>query len=559
MKPELLDIIEKHALKNAIEHDGKANPKALIGKVISEFPEYKQKIKELLPIIEEKVSEINNLSLEEQKDLANKKYPEIFKKEKKEKDLPELPNAIRGKVVTRIPPEPSKYAHIGHALSFLINYLYAKRYEGKSILRFEDTNPEKSKQEFVDSMLEDIQNYLGIIPDKIIFASDDMQKFIDFATDLVKRGEAYVCFCNQEIMRENRQKGIECACRNKSVDQNLKEWQDMIGGKYKEGECTLRLKIDMKHKNYVMRDPVIFRIVEHPHYKYGSKYKVWPMYDFENSLEDAWNGVTHILRSNEFGKMREELQNYIKGLFDYPKPFVKQYGRFNVIGATTKGREIRELIEKGELIGWDDPRLVTLKALRRRGIQREALYEMVKKIGLSSQITNIDWNFISAFNRKIVDKSAKRFMLIKEPVKIQIKNAPEEELKIRLHPDVDYGYKTLRINGEFYIEKEDFDKIKDNEVVRLMECLNFYKKGNEFYFHSKEYEDFKGKGSRIIHWLPADDKQLLEIKVMMPDAKKIKALVEYNISMVKVDEIVQFERFGFARKDSQLEFWYSHK
>ncbi len=559
MKRELPDIIEKYALKNAIEHNGKANPKALIGKVIAEFPEYKTKIREIMPFIEQKASEINDLSLEEQKQIAQEKHPEIFVKEKKKKDLPELPNAVKGKVVTRIPPEPSKYAHIGHALSFLINYIYARRYEGKSILRFEDTNPEKSAQEFVDAMLNDVQNYLGIKPDKIMFASDDMPKFIEAAVELIKRGKAYVCFCDQQTMKENRQKGLECSCRSKSVEKNLKDWQGMTNGKYSAGKCTLRLKIDMKHKNYVMRDPVIFRIVEHEHYKHGQKYRVWPMYDFENSLEDAWNGVTHILRSNEFGKMREELQNYIKELFGYPKPFVKQYGRFNVMGSTTKGREIRELIEKGELIGWDDPRLVTLKALKRRGIQREALYEMVKKIGLSSQITNIDWNFISAFNRRIVDKCAKRFMLIRNPVKIRIKGAEPHEIKIRLHPDVDYGLKTLKVNEEFYLEKEDFESIRDNEVVRLMECLNFYKKGDEFYFHSYDYNGFKGKGNKIIHWLPVEDSQVLKVKIMMPDAKKIDALCEFNVKDVKVDEIVQFERFGFARKDSELEFWYSHK
>ncbi len=552
-------VIKKYALINAILHNGKASNKAVLGKVIAEHPEAKNNLKELIDKINKTVNKINKLTLEKQKELLEKEFPNALKKEKKEKDLPELPNAQIGKVVTRIPPEPSKYAHIGHALSFLINYLYAKKYKGKCILRFEDTNPEKSKQEYVDSMLDDILNYLDIRVDKIIYVSDDMEKFYEHAEKLIKDGKAYVCFCPQEKVRELRKKGVECECRKKGINENLKEWKGMLNGAYKEGECTLRLKIDMKHKNYAMRDPIIFRIIEKEHYRHGKKYRVWPMYDFENALEDCFNGITHILRSNEFGKMREELQNYIKDLFGYKKQTVIQYGRFNIIGAITQGRVIREMIEKHELIGWDDPRLVTLKALRKRGIVKEALYALVKHVGLSQTQTNIEYDVIAAYNRKIIDKFAKRLFFIENPIKIRIVNAPSLTLKLKFHPEIEnYGYRTIKTNEYFYIEKSDFNEIKEGKIYRLMDCLNFYLKNNTFYFHSLDYNTFKEKGDRIMHWLPADEKEITQIKIMMDNASIISGLAEKAVNDIKYDEIVQFERFGFCRKDKEI-FYFTHK
>lgn len=551
--------IRKQALKNAYFHNGKANPNAVLGAILSIDNQLKKNIDEIKQKINKICKDINNISLEEQEKEINEKYPELLKKEKKTKDLPELPNAEVGKVITRIPPEPSKYVHIGHGLSFLINYLYAKKYNGKVILRFEDTNPEKSSQEFVNEMLDDITNYLDIKPDQIVFASDDMNKFYEHAKILIKNKKAYVCSCSKDKISELRKKGQACDCRENTLEKNLEEWKNMAEGKYNEGEKTLRLKIDMKHKNYAMRDPVIFRINKHKHYKQGNKYSAWPVYDFENSLEDSFCKITHILRSNEFGKMREELQNYIKDLFNYPKQTVIQYGRFNVTGTVTQGREIREKIESGEFQGWDYPRLVTLKALKRRGIQKGSLYELVKQVGLSPTQTNINWEVIARFNRKFVDKKAERYFLIKNPVEIKINNVKEQELKLKLHPDKDDKFKSLKISDEFLIEKEDYNTLKEGEVYRLMECINFYKKGDSFYYHSTEYNDAKDKIEKIIHWLPNIKEEITEIKIMMPDATKIKALCEKNIKTVKIDQIVQFERFGFARKDSETEFWYSHK
>ncbi len=571
MDEETITIIRKQALINAIKHSGKANSKAIIGAVIAEKPEVKKEMKETIKTINEITEEINNLSIEEQKKELLKIEPEFFEEErnkreqrrKERKELPELPGAEEGKVTTRIPPEPSKHAHIGHALSFLINYLYAKKYKGRCVLRFDDTNPEKEEQEYVDSIIEDLKEYLQIKPDEIIYASDRMNKYYELAEELINKNMAYVCFCPQEKIREQRKEMKECEHRE---GQNNKElWEKMKKGEYEEGSCVLRLKIDMKHKNAVMRDPAIFRISNKKHYRQGEKYHAWPLYDFESALEDAFCGVTHVLRSNEFQE-RIELQEHIRKLFGLKSIITKQYGRFNITGATTQGREIRRMIETGEYLGWDDPRLVTLKALRRRGIVKETIYELATIIGMSKKQTNIDYSVIAAINRRILDEEAKRLMAIEEPVKITIKGLPEEykEEKIRYHPDKEeLGSRTISFNQEFYIERKDYEKLREGQTIRLMDLMTIrIGKNKEAEYLSKEYEEYaksQNKGG-IIHYVP--EKEATTIKVLMPDAKEKELIAEKAIKEIKKGEVIQLIRWGFCRLDEEgktPKLWYAHE
>ena len=560
---KLEERILKYALQNAVRFNGEANAGAIIGKLIAEEPELKEKIKEISKEINKIVKKINSLSLEEQKNKIKEIAPELLKKKIKEKkELPELKNARIGKVVTRLPPEPSKYNHIGHALSFLLNYLYAKKYKGKCILRFEDTNPLTSAQEYVNAMKTDVLDYLDIKADKTIFASDDLPKFYELSKQLIKKAEAYVCFCNREIMKKNRFAGVECKCRNNSVENNLKEWKNMLNKKYNDGYCSLRLRIDMNAKNYTMRDPVIMKICSAPHYRQKRKYVVWPLYDFENAIEDSITGVTHILRSLEFGTMRVELQNYIKDLFKLPKQTIIQYGRFKIKGAITQGREIRKLIQEKKVIGWDDPRLVTLGALKRRGIVKEAFYELALEVGLSKAETNLDWSLVSAINRRILDAKANRYFFIEKPKLIKIENAPNQDLKLKLHPEFPKkGYRNFKTKDKFYIDEKDYKQFKNNKLYRLMDCLNFINKNNKFIFDSLEYKNFKEEGDKIIHWLPAQ--QFVNVEILMPDNKIKKGLAELLVKRLKVNDVVQFERFGFCRLDkrtkNKIVFWFTHK
>ncbi len=557
------DIL-KYALQNAVRFDGKANPGAVIGKIIQLDPKNKDDIKKIAKDVNRIIREISTLSVDEQKARLKDIDPKMLEKKKKvaRHELPELKNAVKGKVVTRLPPEPSKYAHIGHGLSFLINYMYAKKYDGRCILKFEDTNPEKCTKEFSDSMEDDLLNYLEIKPDEIIYISDHMDYMYEKAEKLIEDGKAYVCTCEREEMRDLRHKGEPCLCRSLLPEENFLLWRDMHDKRYKEGQAVLRLKGDMQSLNHVMRDPVLFRISYAKHFRHGNRYCVWPLYDFENPVMDCKYGVTHILRSSEFGKMRNELQNHIKSLFGWKPQVIKHYGRFNIIGAITSGREIRKLIEEGKVTGWDDPSLVTLKALKRRGIVKEALYELVYKVGLSLAPTNIDFTIISTLNRQILDKEAERYFFISEPQKITIRGAPEQEISLKVHPESTKSTRKFKTSTGFLIEKEDLKKIKEDKLVRLLDCLNFRKKGKSYLFDSLEYERYKDHGDQIIHWLPDDD-SLVDVQVRMPDNRIIKGRGEGSLKKLKVGSVIQFQRFGFCRLDraeeDHLLFWFTHK
>ena len=519
--PKGMDVtIRKYALHNAQHYEGKASPGAVIGKILAENPAIKGQIKEIAEAVNAAIQEVNKLGVEKQTEELSKLAPELLEKKKPErKDLPALKNAVQGRVATRIPPEPSKYAHIGHALSFLINYMYAKKYDGKCYVRFEDTNAELAKKEYVDAMLEDF-NYLGIKPTKITHISNDMPLFYELAEKLLKQGQAYVCTCNQDKMRELRHEGYGCSHRQQDAKTNQAEWKNMHSGKYKEGEAVLRLKGNMESPNHVMRDPVLFRISFKEHYLQGKKYSIWPLYDFANSVEDGIMNITHIMRSSEFGTMRVELQDQIKDLLKLPKQTVIQYGRFNVKGAVTQGREIRRMMDEGTITSWDDPRLVTIRALRRRGIQPETFWELAIEVGLSPSETSLDWQLIAAINRKILDPKCNRYFFVQDPQHATIKDAPSRKIELKLHPDIaEAATRQFSVAEKFLLAKSDADeiaKLKAGSLIRLMDCLNFKKTSSGLTFDSLDYETYKTSGSKIIHWLPAEDKNLLSAAILMP-------------------------------------------
>ncbi|MBS1266632.1 MAG: Glutamate--tRNA ligase [Candidatus Woesearchaeota archaeon] len=549
------DIILKYALQNAVKYEGTAQTGAVIGKVFSEQPELRKDAKSVGKKTSEIVNQVNKMSPEDQLEKLKEIAPELLEKKKEEeKGLPDLENAEMGKVVTRLPPEPSKYLHIGHVMSFMINYLMAKKYDGKCILKFEDTNPDKCTEEFTKTMQEDIK-HAGIKVDDVIFISDDLEYMYEQAEKLITEGNAYVCLCNRDNMRTFRHKGLECEHGKISVKENMQNWKKMLDREFKEGEAVLRLKGDMESDNHVMRDPVLFKIDYSTHWRQKNRYCVWPLYDFENSVEDCKYGVTHILRSSEFGTMRNELQNYIKDLLGFEKQTIIHYGRINITGSITKGREIRAKIKNKEVIGWDDPRLVTVRALKRRGIDPRTYKELVYEVGLSLTPTNIDWSVVSAINRKIIDKEVNRCFVVTYPKLIKIEGAPKQKIELDLHPDFpERGKRKFQTKDEFYVAGKDSD-FKEGKLYRLMDCLNFVK-NDKLVFDSLDYEKFREKGDKIIHWLAKE--QFVKIKIMMPNGKFIQAYAEPQIEDLKEGEVIQAQRFGFIKKDKDMEFWYTH-
>ncbi|MBN2459557.1 glutamate--tRNA ligase [Candidatus Woesearchaeota archaeon] len=560
--------IEKYALDNAAKYDGKANPGAVIGHIIKELPDVKSDMKALAMKVNAKIKEINKLGAAAQKKLLEEKYPEMLeKKEKEEKDIFAFLGIKPGdKVKTAFPPGPEKYPHIGHGKALLLNYLLAKKYNGKFVLRFEDTNPELVKKEFYDIMMDNFK-WLGAEWDELQYASDNMDLFYSMAEKVIMSGNAYMCTCSQEDIKEKRLKGFGCKCRDKKPEQNLDEWKDFP--KAGAGKAVLRLKIDMKHENSTMRDPVIFRIIDAPHARLGTKYRVWPNYDFQNAIMDGYYNITHRLRSKEF-EMRSELQGYIQDLIGITNTVTYEFARFNLEGVPSSGRIIREKIANNELIGWDDPSLTTIVALRRRGFLPEAIREFLVGTGITKSESTMTWDDMIVHNRRMLDQRAERYFFIAEPQKITIGDAPGQEIELDLHPDNKHGGRKLRTKDEFYLAKADFvlvNKGKKADLFRLMDCLNFSKQGKEFVFKSLDYKDYKDKGKRIMHFLPLQQ-GLVSVEVMMPDKNIIKGLGEPLMAKLKQGDVIQAERFGFMRLDriekgsdgkDKLVFWFTHQ
>jgi len=547
------ELAFKYALINAVEHDGKAEIQAVVKKIVAEKPELKLKIKEVVEEVKKTVEEVNSLSLEEQKKKLDELGVKIEKKVVEKFELPELPDVEFGKVVTAFPPEPSKYPHIGHAKAALLNFLYARNYGGKFILRFEDTNPEMVKKEYYDAVIEGLK-WLGIEWDELDYSSDHMKNFYEAVERLISEGKAYVCLCKLETIRKNRASGKECKHRLQTVKENLELWEKMKK-EFKEGEAVVRLKIDMKHENATMRDPTIMRIVDAFHPRIGKKYRVWPTYDFGTAMMDGWEGVTHRLRSKEF-EIRKELQQYIQRLFGFKPSRTIEFGRLNLKGVPTSGRIIREMIKKGKLSGWDDPRLTTLMALKRRGFVPEAIKNFILLTGISKAEGIVTWEILEAENRKIVDALANRYMVVLNPVKISLNDAPEiKEVKINLHPDFpERGQRKIPVDmKKIWIEREDYEKYKEREVGLMY--LATIKIASKPRFISKEIS----LDIQKIHWCSEPN---LKIKIVMPNGKIIKAIGEPEMKKLKKDEIIQMPRVGFARVDKEYKdiiLYYTHK
>ncbi|RLF50718.1 MAG: glutamate--tRNA ligase [Thermoplasmata archaeon] len=544
-KMDVEEIARKHALINAIKFDGKASLKAVIGKVMAEV---KGDAKEIIKIVRDIVEEVNKLSLEEQKNEIERLGIEI-KEEKRRKEikLPPLPNAEKGEVVTRFPPEPNGYLHIGHAKAAIIDHEYARMYDGIFILRFDDTNPINERKEFYDAQKEDLK-WLGIDWDKEYRTSDNLPKHYELAKELLDKGCAYICTCKEEEIKRNRKLGKECACRNRKEQ----PWDEFF--KMKEGEAVLRLKGDMKSKNTAMRDPILFRIIEHPHPIHGNRFRVWPTYDFYGAIEDSISGVTHPFRTKEY-ELRDEVYFYLLDCLELRKPHLMEFSRLSIKGMPVSKRKLKPLVEKKLVWGWDDPRLPTLRGLARRGILAEAMKEFVLSQGISKSESVIAFENLEAVNRKLLDGRAKRLFFVPQPVKLIVENAPEKEAVLKYHPSVDMGVRKIKIRGIFYIPQDDAVMLKEGSKFRLKDLYNVVVKEKGSIIKG-EFAGEKLLPIPKIQWVSDEKYEMNVIVPMLPfkngefdrnSLKIVKGFVEKNIEEIKHGEIVQFERFGFVR------------
>ncbi len=567
---KIQETAEKYALQNAIQFDGEANFKAVIGKVIGLLKKEGFSPKDIVPVVKKIVKEINQLDVEEQTRRLEDIAPELLEKKKKDRDysLADLPNAEKGKVVTRFPPEPNGYLHIGHAKASIVDSEYAKIYDGKFILRFDDTNPENAIEEFYDAQKKDLE-WLGISWDEEYCTSDNIDKHYKLAEQLISQGDAYVCTCESEKIHEYRYEGIECECRHCEQTNSLEQWHKMLDGSL--DDAILRLKGEMTCDNTAMRDPTLFRIIEKPHPRQGDKYRVWSTYDFAGAVEDSLSGVTHPFRTKEY-ELRDECYFRLLDLLGLRKPNLMEFARLNIEGMPVSKRKIKPLIDEGKVEGFDDPRLPTLRGLRRRGITPEAIKRFVLKQGISKSESTVTFSILESENRKVIDPVAKRYFFVKNPVKIIVENAPKKKQKISLHPtNKELGFRTVETKNIFYIQKEDLETIDEGEIFRLKDLYNvkLLRKNDESigeYAGEKLIQD-----SAKIQW--TTDKYL-PIKVYIShmlfennkfnqnSLEKIEGFAEEALSDLKNGEIIQFERFGFVRIEKQndeIKAFFTHK
>uniref|UniRef100_A0A7J2TJP0 Glutamate--tRNA ligase n=1 Tax=Archaeoglobus fulgidus TaxID=2234 RepID=A0A7J2TJP0_ARCFL len=532
------EIVMKHVAINASKF-GKAEEKAVIGKVIAENPEMKAKIRELVELVRECIREFEAMSEEQKRELMSK-YSFERKTIEKEIGLPPLPNAEKGKVVMRFAPNPNGPPTLGSARGIIINGEYCKIYDGKYIVRFDDTDPKTKRPmlEAYDWYLEDIE-WLGYEPDEVIYASKRIPLYYEYARKLIEIGKAYACFCKKEEFKRYRDSGTACPHRESEVEKNLDVWEKMLEGFYNEGEVVLRIKTDMSHKDPAVRDWVAFRIIYTPHPLVGDAYFVYPTLDFESAIEDKLCQTTHILRGKDL-RDSELRQRYIYEYLGWEYPITMHWGRVNVVefGKLSTSLIKRE-VESGKYDGWDDPRLPTIRALRRRGITAEAIKKFFLALGLSESEVNVSLKNLFAENRKIIDPKANRYFFVANPVEIEIEDLPEERtVEIPLNPNKSEK-RILRGERFIYISQDDLERLR-GENVRLKDFCNVIldKKAK---FVSFEPSMVK-KGKNIIHWLPKS----FAIKCRVIGEVVFEGFAERGIEK-EVGNVVQFERFGFCR------------
>lgn len=568
MNDDIKKEIRKLTLQNAYEHGGQTLDKIVLGKILGTKPEFRSKVKEISSEISEIVSLVNKLSLAEQEDEIKRDFPEILipKDKIKEKEgLPELQGAQQGKVVTRFPPEPNGYPHIGHAKAAIINSEYAKMYGGKFILRMDDTNPEAERMEYHAAIKVGLE-WLGIKFDQVKSTSDDMELFYEKAIELINSNRAYICTCKREDISKNRMKRQACKCSFNDIEKNNKNWNKM-NEKFKPGDAVLRFRGNMKADNAVMRDPVLFRIIDEKHYTTGNKYRIWPSYDMAVAIEDSIDGVTHAFRSKEF-ELRAELIDAILDSLAMRKPYQGFFSRLEFKGMPISKRIIKPLIEEGKVSWYDDPRLPTLEALRRRGIKPEAIRKFIMSLGLTKANTLAPFDALESFNRKFIDASSIRLFMTSHAKKLTLRNLSLTAVEIPNHPVVDMGKRKIQIDSEFFISGDDADSIKEGMQIRLLGLGNVMitKTGSEF------EGEFVGDGKTDvpkIQWVA--QKNAHKIKLIIPGAlfegekfnedslKELDVYTEPHYLQLKEGDEIQFVRFGYCRKDSQNQAIFTHK
>ncbi|MBF8983460.1 glutamine--tRNA ligase/YqeY domain fusion protein [Lutibacter sp. B2] len=514
--------------------------------------------------------------------------------------IDDLETGKHKEIITRFPPEPNGYLHIGHAKSICLNFGLGEEFKGNTNLRFDDTNPVKEDTEYVQSIEEDVK-WLGFKWDNLYFASDYFDEMYHRAILLIKNAKAYVCDLSAEEMREYRgtlkEPGKESPYRNRTVEENLDLFERMKNGAFKDGEKVLRAKIDMSSPNLNMRDPVIYRIARATHHNTGDKWCIYPMYDYAHPLEDAIEGITHSICTLEFEDHRPLYDWVVKECEMECVPRQIEFARLDITNTVMSKRKLKQLVDEGYVDGWDDPRMPTISGLRRRGFTPESIRNFAKEIGVAKNNSKVDSQMLDHFIREDLKLKAPRTMGILRPLKVVITNYPEDKvemLEAENNPEnLDMGNREIPFSRELYIEQEDFMENPPKKYFRLfpgnevrlkhayfIKCNEVIKdeNGNVTEIHctydieTKSGTGFTGRKVKgTIHWVEAKNAVPVEFRLYEPlildedmeegktfidcvnskSLERVQGFVEPNMKDIKPQDKFQFFRHGYFNVDTK--------
>ncbi|MDT3434620.1 glutamate--tRNA ligase [Haloarcula sp. 1CSR25-25] len=562
LRDRIREAAETNALLNAVKHDSEAQVGAIMGPLMGANPEFREHGDEIPGVIAPVVERVNGMSSSERRErlaeLAPEKLEDLESEDEGEDHpLPDLPDAEEYDTIRmRVAPNPNGPWHIGHARMAAVVGTYKERYDGEFVCRFDDTDPETKRPDLdaYDAILDAI-DYLGFEPDDVVTASDRVETYYEYARELIDKGGAYTCSCPQGEFSDLKNSGEACPHREKDAETTRSEFEAMVDGEYDSGEMVLRVRTDITHKNPALRDFVAFRMVDTPHPREeAAEYRCWPMLDFQSGLDDHLLGVTHIIRGIDLQDSAKR-QGFVYDYFDWEYPEVIHWGHVQVdaYDVPLSTSSIAELIEEGTLAGWDDPRAPTVASLERRGIRGEAVVDAMTQLGTSTSNVDLAMSSIYSNNRDLIDDESDRAFFVRDSddhgglVERHIVGGPDAG-EPPLHPDhEDRGRREIPVASGVVVEGDDLPGHGERIWLKGYGCVRHTR--DAFEYTGDDIDAVREEGVDVIHWAPADGPRL-RLRTMDGD---VAGLAEPGLLDYDADDVVQFERIGFARLDEVAE------
>ena len=562
--------VEKHALLNALKHDSDAQVGAIMGPLMGENPEFREHGDEIPEIAGPVVAAVNDRDRAAMRERLEALAPDALEEleaedEEDEHPLPDLPNAAEGEVRMRVAPNPNGPWHLGHARMPAVIGTYKERYDGSFICRFDDTDPKTKRPDLdaYDQILSDIE-YLGFEPDDVLRASDRVEAYYEQARELIDAGGAYTCSCGAAAFSELKNAGEPCPHRDKDVETVREEFAAMVDGEYASGEMVLRVRTDIEAPNPALRDWVAFRMIDTPHPREdASDYRCWPMLDFQSGVDDHRTGITHIIRGIDL-QDSEHRQTDLYEYFGWEYPEVIHWGHVQIdeYDVAMSTSSIKERIEAGNLEGWDDPRAPTIKSVRRRGIRGEALVAAMIDLGTSTSNVDLSMSTVYARNRELIDDETDRRFFVRdrvdpapdadpEPrnsVELPVEGAPDVATP-PLHPDhEERGTREIPVEAAVRLEERDLPAAGERVWLKGLGCVRF--DGEGLTATGDDLSVVTDGDVPVVHWVPAEVAVPVRMRTM---TGTVHGWAEPGLDAHEVDDVVQFERIGFARIDDRTE------